>query len=294
MRQLKIGDVTIDRITENEGPSFHPGYLIPKCTPEALEPELDWLQPKFIEPESGRMIQGIHIYVIRTPSETIVIDTGVGADKSRPSTPPWDHYDSPLLDLMAERGVTPDDVTKVVLTHLHVDHVGWNTRLENGAWVPTFRNARYVYCKPEYEHWRDNADPVEGVGSDDGCFADSVQPIVNAGQADLLAPDAAINDFMTYAPSPGHSPAHCHIKCELPGHRIVFSGDVFHHPVQIPHPHWSSRFCHDPEQAGETRAKFVDEFIDTDWLVLAAHFASPTAGHIVSRNGRKQFVHADI
>ncbi len=137
---LSFGDVTVDRLVEAEGLSFHPGYLLPDHSGEALDGERDWLEPHFFDPQSGRFIMSLHTYIIRTPHHVILVDTCVGNDKDRPSTKPWDKLKTPYLDNLKAKGVSPEEVDYVLCTHLHVDHVRWNTRLENGRWVPTFPN----------------------------------------------------------------------------------------------------------------------------------------------------------
>jgi glyoxylase-like metal-dependent hydrolase (beta-lactamase superfamily II) len=291
MKTLHFGDVTVDRLVEAEGPGFHPAFFMPDATDEAIAAQHDWLLPHFLHAESGRMIQSVHTYVIRTLRHTILVDTCIGNDKERPSTPPWSGLSTPWLDDLAALGVAPGDVDFVMCTHLHVDHVGWNTRLLDGRWVPTFPNAKYLFEKTEYEHWAasDGGDDVQGPGSSDGSFADSVLPVMEAGQAVLVNGDHALDDQMWLEPTPGHSPGHVCMNLVAGGRNAVFSGDLMHHAVQVAHPEWNSRFCWNGEMSRASRQKFVQDKADTDTLILAAHFPNPTVGRIVGNGDRCKF-----
>jgi len=140
-----IGDMTVSRIVEYEGPIFPPGFLFPDADDETLRANADWLQPAFIDPETGHLIMSFHSYVVRTPRHTILVDTCLGNHKHRPQRDFWHMRDGPYLADLAAMGIAPEDVDFVMCTHLHVDHVGWNTRLVDGRWVPTFPNARYLF-----------------------------------------------------------------------------------------------------------------------------------------------------
>ena len=289
MQPLSFGDVTVDRVVEAEGQSFFPGYLLPDSSDAALEAEHDWLAPRFFDPETGRFVMSLHTYIIRTPHHVILVDTCVGNHKNRPSTKPWHQLNTPYLDRLKARGVAPEEVDFVLCTHLHVDHVGWNTKLEDGRWVPTFPNARYLFHKTEYDHWSEAGQWGTGKGSSDGCFEDSVLPVMEAGQAELVAGDHAIDDSLWLEPSPGHSPGHVCLALEAGGARARFTGDMVHHPCQCAYPEWSSRFCHDPKQSAATRRTYLDRLADTDTTVLAAHFATPVAGRVVGNGERCRF-----
>jgi len=289
MKTLHFGDVTVDRLVELEAPGFHPSFFLPDATEAAIAAQMDWLLPHFLHRESGRMIQSVHAYIIRTERHTILVDTCIGNDKPRASTPPWNNLQTPWLDNLAAMGVAPEAVDFVMCTHLHVDHVGWNTRLLDGRWVPTFPNAKYLFEKREYEHWSTSQDDMTGPGSSDGCFADSVLPVMAAGQAVLVDGDHALDDQMWLDPTPGHSPGHVCMNLSAGGKKAVFSGDLLHHAVQVAHPEWNSRFCWDQEMSRASRQKFVDQKADTDTLILAAQFPSPTAGRIVGNGDRCKF-----
>ena len=177
----------------------------------------------------------------------------------------------------------------VLCTHLQADHIGWNTGLENGRWVPTFPNAKYVFHKNEFRYWEEHGKDWVGAGSLDGGFEDSVLPVMQAGQVALVDNDFAIDDQVTLEPTPGHSPGHVCIDVRTSAGAVVLSGDVVHHPIQIAYPEWNSRYCVDPDQSRASRKKFVDRHADRDTLILPAHFASPTVGRIVANGERCKY-----
>jgi len=289
MKPLVLGDVTVTRVVENEGPSFFPAFLIPDATEEALAPEREWIEPLFFDAATGRLVMSLHSYLIRTPRHTVLVDTCVGNDKERPSTRPWHRQRTPWLDRLSAAGVAPEAVDFVLCTHLHVDHVGWNTRLAGGRWVPTFPNARYIFHKDEYAYWERMEAETVGSGAGDGCFDDSVKPVMEAGLALLVDGDYAIDDALWLEPSYGHTPGHVSLNLAAGGMRAVFTGDLMHHPVQCAHPDWNSRFCWDPALSRASRERFVDTHADTATLVLAAHFATPTVGRIVGHGAGTRF-----
>ncbi len=289
MKPLQFGETVVSRVVEAEGPSFYPGFLLPDSSDDAIDAEADWLEPNFFDRTSGRLVMSVHSYLIRTPHHTILVDTCVGNDKNRPSTKPWHRQQTPWLDHLATAGVQPGDIDFVLCTHLHVDHVGWNTQLVDGRWVPTFPNAKYLFQKDEYAFWQKEQSGAGRSGANDGCFEDSVLPVMAAGQALLVESDHAIDDTLHLDPSPGHSPGHVCLNLSGGGRNAVFSGDLMHHPVQCAYPEWNSGFCYDPDQSRATRMGFVDRHADTDTIILAAHFAAPTAGRIVSGGARCRF-----
>jgi glyoxylase-like metal-dependent hydrolase (beta-lactamase superfamily II) len=185
---------------------------------------------------------------------------------------------------MTAAGFPPDSIDTVLCTHLHVDHVGWNTRLVGGKWVPTFANARYVFGKTEYEHWRDHSHEEDDKLA---VFNDSVKPIADAGRADLVAGDAQLSDEITLIPTPGHSPGHLSIHIESDGEAALLTGDVAHHPCQMAHLDWSSTADSDPVQSAKTRHQLFSRFADTPTLVIGGHY---NAGHIQRDSDAFKFV----
>ncbi|MGY4303847.1 glyoxylase-like metal-dependent hydrolase (beta-lactamase superfamily II) [Bradyrhizobium sp. USDA 4369] len=265
-----VGRVRITKFVELEtvgGTRF----ILPQATPEAIR-ALSWLTPDFATGE-GKLKMSIHTLVLETPTRRILIDTGLGNDKQGRSVPVWNNRTTPFLQMMSDAGFPPESIDMVICTHLHVDHVGWNTRLVDGRWVPTFAKARYVFGRAEYEHWRDQSEAADETAT----FADSVQPVVAAGRADLVASDAAICDEITLIPTPGHSPGHVSLHIRSNGAEALLTGDVAHHPCQMAHLDWSSTVDSDPAQAIATRQALFSRFADTTTLVIGGHF---DAGYI--------------
>jgi len=289
MKHLQVGEVTIDRLVELEGPGYEPTFFFPDATMAGFEGEMGWLLPHFWDSAANTFLRSIQSYVVRTGYHTILVDSCVGQGKERPSTPAWDRLDSTWLDQLIAAGVRPEEIDYVLCTHLHADHIGWNTRLENGSWVPTFPNAKYVFHKDEFRYWEEHGKDWVGSGSLDGGFEDSVLPVMRAGQVTLVDNDFAIDDQVTLEPTPGHSPGHVCIDVRSSAGHVVLSGDVVHHPIQIAYPEWNSRFCVDPDQSRASRKIFVDRHADRDTLILPAHFASPAAGRIVANGERCKF-----
>jgi glyoxylase-like metal-dependent hydrolase (beta-lactamase superfamily II) len=210
----------------------------------------------------------IHSLVLETPTRRIVVDTGLGNDKEGRNVPTWNNGSGPFLETLTAAGFPPDSIDTVLCTHLHVDHVGWNTRLVGGQWVPTFANARYVFGRTEYEHWRDHSVEPDKVA----VFNDSVKPIVDAGLADLVASDHRLTDEITLIPTPGHSPGHMSLHIVSDGEAALLAGDVAHHSCQMAHLDWSSTADSDPAQSTETRRALFSRFADTPTLVIGGHF----------------------
>jgi glyoxylase-like metal-dependent hydrolase (beta-lactamase superfamily II) len=266
----KVGKVKITKIVELETVGST-RFILPLASNEAIG-DLRWLIPHFAT-EEGRLKMSIHSLVVETPSKRIVVDTGLGNDKQGRNVPTWNNRHDPFLETMIAAGFAPDSIDTVLCTHLHVDHVGWNTRLEAGQWVPTFAKARYVFGKTEYEHWRDHSETPDKAA----VFNDSVKPIAEAGQADLVASDARLTEEITLIPTPGHSPGHMSIHIQSDGEAALLMGDVAHHPCQMAHLDWSSTADSDPVQSIVTRRELFARFADTPTLVIGGHF---NAGHI--------------
>jgi glyoxylase-like metal-dependent hydrolase (beta-lactamase superfamily II) len=214
----------------------------------------------------------------------VVIDTGVGDDKERHEVPAWNKKKGTYLDDLRAAGVAPEQVDYVLCTHLHVDHVGWNTRLVGGKWVPTFPNAKYVMVGSEFEYWK--REQAEGRDAS-GCFTDSVAPIMEVGKAVLVDETCRIDDHLRFEPSHGHTPGHSSVRLTTKSGEAVFSGDLMHRVVQVAEPQWSSRFCTDMAHAARTRRAFVEQMADSGVLICAAHFPRP--GFIVKQAGGLRF-----
>jgi len=290
MLSWRIGRVTVTRVVEIE---FNTRYraeapFIPEATPEALK-ATPWLYPDFVRPEDGALKVSIHALLVEAPGLRLVVDTCVGNDK--PRGVPFGGLSTNFLSEMESLGWTRDSVEAVVCTHLHVDHVGWNTMLEHGKWVPTFPNARYFIGRREYDHWRQVEDDEQQA-----ILSDSVKPIFDAGLAQLVELNHVISPEIRLIPSTGHTPGHVCVSIESDGERGVITGDMSHHPCQLAHPDWSPRFDSDPTESAATRARLFAEWADQPILVIGTHYATPTAGR-VRRDGQafrfEASVHAD-
>lgn len=266
MTEYQVGEVTIDRVVEVET-TGGTRFLLPEATREAVLP-IDWMRPEFAD-EFGNLVMSIHTYVLRAPNQIILIDTGLGNHKHRP-IPLWHDRSGPYLDDLATLGVTREAVDLVICTHLHVDHVGWNTMLVDGDWVPTFPNARYLFGRVEWEHWRQfDGHPFGAV------IDDSVRPIVDAGQADLFEMSDQLTIQIRAEPTPGHSPGHVSLWIESAGQRALITGDFLHHPCQAARIQWCSTADHDRRQAIATRNRMLSLLAEEQVPILGMHFGSP-------------------
>jgi glyoxylase-like metal-dependent hydrolase (beta-lactamase superfamily II) len=273
MKPLKVGNVSVSSIIEREGPWRAPATMFPTATPEKLVETMARVPDFAYDRQQDLLCITYQTFVIRTPRCTALIDTCVGEHQNRP--PQLLFNKQPWLDGFAAHGLKFDDIDYVFCTHLHVDHVGWNTRLRDGRLVPTFPNAKYVFSRTEYEHWKKATEP--GFAA---VHEDCVEPIVKAGQA-LLVDDAfVLSDELRLVPTPGHSPGHVCVDLQSGGERALFTGDMMHHCSQVLQPDWSSCFCYDVKASAATRWRFFREHVNTDTLVIPTHFPGTTAGRI--------------
>jgi glyoxylase-like metal-dependent hydrolase (beta-lactamase superfamily II) len=282
MRDLVIGRLRIGAVVETAGPT-RSTWMFPAATAEGLERHRAWLAPHFLD-AVGRLLQSVHTFVVRTPDLTLLVDTCIGNDKDRGGRRPFHMLRTGFLDTLRAAGVEPEAVDVVICTHLHVDHVGWNTRLIDGRWVPTFPRARYLFARREWEHW--SSEDEEGTRR---IMADSVAPVLDAGLADLVSMDHRISDEIWLEPTPGHTPGHVSVRLASGGDDAVMTGDLMHHPVQIAEPTWQTTFDSDPDEAIKTRRGFCERYGDRPVTVLGTHFHDPTAGRIVSAGGGFRF-----
>ena len=280
IRSWKIGDVEITRIVEVNGWEDDITMLLPDATPDTVL-AYPWLQPHFATPE-GKMIISFQCFVMRTPERQIMLDTCIGADRQR-EFDVFTNMQTDFLDDLEHAGFRPDDIDTVLCTHLHFDHVGWNTRLLDGNWVPTFPNARYLFGRAEFEHWQKL---TETNGYHDlNHMHDAVQPVVDAGLVDLIEPDHQICPELSLRPTPGHTPGHVSIVITSGDQSAIVTGDLMHNPIQLERPDDTVRFDMDQQRARETRVSFVDDVANSDVFVIGSHFSDPTGGWVVRDSG---------
>ena len=273
-----IGTSRVMRIDDLQIAPLAPNTLIPNWDAEqARQPDLQ----QTLDPSSGNPILSIHSWLVQDRGRNIIIDTGAGNGKSRPHAQYFDHLQTAYLERLAAAGVEPDQVDLVLLTHLHVDHAGWNTRLENGRWVPTFPNARYVFSRAELEFFSDPSNYDERHKTSFQVREDSVDPILDAGLAELVevTGDEVVEGFHFHS-TPGHTPSHVSIEMRSGGEIALFPGDVMHHPVQIAHPSWNSVFDADTERAASSRAWALDFAAEREAIIFSSHFPLSSKGKV--------------
>jgi glyoxylase-like metal-dependent hydrolase (beta-lactamase superfamily II) len=280
MLSWRVGAVKITRIVEMDLPV--PAAYMAGATPVELR-KLPWLYPHFVGDDDAILNLSVHALLVEAPGMRLVVDTCVGNDRPREITG-GEPLSTPFLQHLGEAGWTRSGVDVVVCTHLHVDHVGWNTMRENGAWVPTFPNARYLIGRREYELMSTVEDPEQAA-----MLGDSIAPIFAAGLVDLVEMDHAISPEVRLTPSIGHSPGHVSVAIESEGERAVITGDIAHHPCQLAHPDWTLG-DHDRAVAALTRSRLFAAWADQPILVIGTHFAAPTAGRIVRDGAAFRFV----
>jgi glyoxylase-like metal-dependent hydrolase (beta-lactamase superfamily II) len=286
-KTYRIGDMTVTKIEEMRLNVAPPSFLYPGWEPEELEPNLHWLTPSNMDAATGNLIQSIHTWLIRTRHHTILVDTGSGNDKERPKNPIFHRLNTPYLQRLAAAEVRPEEVDYVLHTHLHVDHCGWNTRLVDGRWVPTFPNARHVFAKAEEDYYSDPASHNEVNVPSLGVFEDSVAPIVATGQAERIGNDGGdYLDNFSFHPTKGHSIGHMSIELRSKGQRALFSGDVMHHPLQVVRPDWNSVFCEWQDEARASRRWALEHAAEHALLFFTPHFAETSAGYVTRQGDR--------
>ncbi len=283
----RVGEIMIVRALEMVMP-FDRRAFFPQVSDAEWAPHLPWLTPTAYDPKTDSLLFPMQSYVVRTSRHTVLIDTCVGNHKDRPARPQWHQKtDATYLRALAAHGIAPEDIDFVFCTHLHSDHVGWNTRLEDGRWVPTFPHARYIFSKKELEAWRDVGHPRFSRGT----LEDSVLPIVEAGRAELVTNDYVLDDEIRLESTPGHTPDHVAVVLTSKGKSAVMSGDLMHSPVQCRHPEWAPSADWEPQLAARTRRAFLESHCDTPTLVCTAHFPLPSAGRIVRAGDAFEFAY---
>jgi glyoxylase-like metal-dependent hydrolase (beta-lactamase superfamily II) len=268
---IRVGNISVSPVVDDAHTLFDALHLFPDATEESLAAEFSWMLPRFYDPASKCFKSVVQGFVFSAGGKTVLVDTCVGNDKPGRPRPEWTNAKFPFLDNLARAGVQPKDVDVVLCTHLHVDHSGWNTRLDNGRWVPTFPNAEYLTNATELaalERRRDH-----GPAFYRHLYEDSMLPVLKSGQAVTVGMDHKVAAGVALEPSPGHTPGHVSVRIGEGKDSAVAIGDMMHHPIQAVHPDWNSRHCEIPELARATRREFLERIADTGVWVLPGHFA---------------------
>ena len=272
----QLGDITLHRIIEDQSALMPIRDFLPNLSEEVLAQNRDALLKAGAIDKLDQIILCFQSYVVKTPHHTILVDSCLGNHKNRPNRPRWHNKtDSTYMTALAQAGIAVDEIDFVMCTHLHVDHVGWNTRLENGVWVPTFPKARYLFSQKEYAYWeeRSKTEQIDHI-------IDSVLPIVALGRADLVSSADAVSDHVRLLPTPGHTIDHFAVTLGARRDDGVIIGDLFHSPIQMTDPNLSMRLDYDGAQSSQSRKDFLARYADTPTLCCTAHFPSPSMGHI--------------
>jgi len=284
---VRVGDVEVRRIEEIM--LLEPSNIFAQWRKE-MAGEHAWLEPNYYDAQADAFVTSIHSWLLKMPGCKILIDSASGNGKERPASPRFAHLDTPYLQRLEAAGAAPADIDLVICTHLHVDHVGWNTRLVDGRWQPTFRNATYVISRAEIEA----RDPKRGAAAKPSAthlpFLDSVLPILEAGKARIVEGNERLTDEIDLIPVPGHSPGQMAVRLRSRGEEALFIADVMHQPIQVYHPSWNSRYCEDPELAARTRRWVLEYCAEHGNLMLPVHFGAPHCGRVTRHGERFAFV----
>ncbi|HEY1720364.1 MAG TPA: MBL fold metallo-hydrolase [Magnetospirillaceae bacterium] len=273
---FQLDDMVIHQIVERQASSTHALDYLPGLTPEILAENRSWLAPHALDTED-KLVMCFQSYIVQTPYHTVLVDSCIGNDKDRPNRQDWHmKTDDTYMQGLAAIGIALDEIDFVLCTHLHADHVGWNTRLLDGRWVPTFPNARYIFAAREYAYWLEQHGKAAVPP-----MVDSVLPVVAAGRADLVSASHVLNDHIRLMATPGHTPDHFAIRLGRGKDHAVMAGDLIHSPLQARYPELSMWADFDAEQAKRTRRQFLETYCDTETLCCTAHFPSPSSGHVI-------------
>ena len=281
----KVGSVEIGRVFDSYILGGTMQGAFPDFDREAVRPHEHWLCPTHMDPETGHFKMPVHSWIFSVNGQNVLIDTCTGNHKTLPGMDEFHMLNTRYLERLGEAGMQPKDIDYVLCTHLHVDHVGWNTTLQNGRWVPTFPNAKYVFSRVEYEAAKAAGSNPKAPAFLKHVFEDSIHPVVESGKAVLVDGIHELLDAITLRPAPGHSPGHVRIELRSQGSQGVFIGDMMHSPVQVPFWQWSSRLCWDQKMAAESRRELLEYCASENVLVLPVHFETPYVGRI-RRDGK--------
>ena len=297
MKTLHFGEISVNKVLDGTE-SFRAVNAFPNIDLELFSQHKNWVYP-FFNYDTKMIILSMHSYLIRTPSISILVDTCIGNDKIRIGQGPifkanegvlkhWNNRHSNYIDNLKVHGIHPSEIDIVMCTHLHADHVGWNTKLVNNRWVPTFPNAKYLFSSTEIESMKkETTNPFDEYTR--LVYEDSILPIIESGQAVIIDESIDLGTGINLIKSPGHSPGHCCIEVNGYNRKGLLTGDVLHNPIQVVCPGMSTMFCDDKELSNQTRINLVNELTDSETVILAAHFGDTTAGLIESNDQERQF-----
>lgn len=276
MHAFSVGDARVHHIEEWQGSFLPPSEMFVGYDEETFRRYAAEFTPDYYRVDEDRYYGFLQSWLLEVDGLKVLYDTGAGNDKQRPGIPIFGGLKTPFLERFRQAGFQPDEIDLVICSHLHIDHVGWNTRLRDGRWVPTFPNARYVFSLIDRDYW----DPA-GTGSrptptgshvNQGVFEDSVQPLLEAAQVDLVEDGHQVSSSLILDLAPGHTPGHLVLRVDSQGEHALFVGDILHHPIQVRRPEWNSIFCEDPASARQTRRRVLEQAVETRALVVPAHF----------------------
>lgn len=275
----QVGSIKITQIIETEA-----GAVIQSILPDASRDEIQkisWLTPNYAD-GLGNLKAVVQCFLVEIGETKILIDTCIGNDKSFEVLPEFSNLQFAFLDKLNDLNAPPEKINYVLCTHLHFDHIGWNTIIENGKWVPTFKNAKYLFSKDEYDYWKDL--PETELADDHKGIIESVKPIIEADLHKLIEPGEEICAGVKTIPSPGHTPGHVCVLLSSDDNRALITGDFIHHPCQVAKPRWKNISDNNNELAIKTRELLLEEYCGSDVLIIGSHFSVPSAGYVLKDN----------
>lgn len=275
-----VGEVAITQMVEKH--TQMPVDFLPTATQDLLDKHRAWISPWALS-DDGQLRFVLQALCLEYHGRKVIVDTCVGP-RHLPEVYAWVINDGTFIDSLRDAGFGPDDVNLVICTHLHFDHIGWNTVLRDGIWVPTFPEARYIVPRREYEGWLDIPDDVKAASNVFNLDA-ALNPLFDAGLIDLVEPDHKVDSVLQLVSTPGHSPGHVSVQITSAGQEGLITGDCAHHPVQLSEPDWHTMADFDPERSSSTRKWIIERYANTDVLLIGTHFPPPSAGYLVADEG---------
>ena len=283
MDWFTLGEATIHRVEEMTAK-----MPLAMFGEELIAQSADWLHPRWANAD-GTWDMVVQSWIVVVDSRVVVIDPCVGNGRSLPHFALFDNLDTPFIERFAATGIRPEDVDAVFCTHLHSDHCGWNTTLRDGRFVPTFPKARYLLAQRELDRWNPDRPGYRHVPENAGIFEASVQPVIEAGLVDVVGEFHHISPSLQTQPAYGHTLGHSVVHLASAGKEAWFTGDVFHHPIELIHPEIDANTCDDFSQTIVTRNRLIDAFVARGALIIPAHFAAPHVGHLREAGGKRFF-----